>query len=481
MKNNQNIDMLKPLIFSKKLNIKHKIIPLDVITNTIGPIRVYPAATKEWFNSVYTYNQNYIKNLSIADKTLSRLLKSYFNFYFNKQVLKSSKIAIRYRRISLNKILISKAELKHTNSKVTITLYMYNAEKVYLALKLKKLIKMYLVSKSKKINASLINLLHDIDDYKKGISLIEYLDELKSILKLNMDLQVDSNLESYINRINEMIILSKKDITIKDKLDQIYTESLRKTFLGKEIKEIATCKLLLNLNKSKFEDEFILKLKQIIGKIYNKEVEFNVVNLKTLHFNSDIFTEVIATKLKNRKNNLLNVLKYSLYLVKLPKVNKIREKNGKMENFALEHFKNLRVNSAINKYNINKDTLDQILLDILPSSTFLSPDSDKTLIEYNENYTNTHKPLDIILNSLKNKDMAGVRLEAKGRLTKRFTASRSVFKIKWKGSIKNLDSSYKNLPSVMLRGHAKSNVQYTQINSKTRNGAFGLKGWISSK
>jgi hypothetical protein len=77
--------------------------------------------------------------------------------------------------------------------------------------------------------------------------------------------------------------------------------------------------------------------------------------------------------------------------------------------------------------------------------------------------------------------MAGVRLEARGRLTRRFTASRSVFKVKWKGSIKNLDSSYKKLSSVILRGHVKSNVQYTVINSKTRNGAFGLKGWISSK
>ena len=60
--------MLKPLIFSKKVNLKHKIIPLDVITNTIGPVRFFPPATKEWFNSIYAYNQNSIKNLSIADK-----------------------------------------------------------------------------------------------------------------------------------------------------------------------------------------------------------------------------------------------------------------------------------------------------------------------------------------------------------------------------------------------------------------------------
>jgi hypothetical protein len=35
-----------------------------------------------------------------------------------------------------------------------------------------------------------------------------------------------------------------------------------------------------------------------------------------------------------------------------------------------------------------------------------------------------------VLNALKNKIIGGVRLEAKGRLTRRFTASRSVFKIK---------------------------------------------------
>jgi hypothetical protein len=77
--------------------------------------------------------------------------------------------------------------------------------------------------------------------------------------------------------------------------------------------------------------------------------------------------------------------------------------------------------------------------------------------------------------------MAGVRLEAKGRLTRRFTASRSVFKMKWKGSLKDIDSSYKGLSSTILRGYAKSNIQYSIANSRTRNGAFGLKGWISGK
>jgi len=85
-----------------------------------------------------------------------------------------------------------------------------------------------------------------------------------------------------------------------------------------------------------------------------------------------------------------------------------------------------------------------------------------------------------IIGFIKHKKISGIRLEAGGRLTKRLTASRSLFKIKHKGSLKNIDSSYKNLSSVLLRGHMKSNIQHTKISSKTRNGAFGLKTWISS-
>lgn len=81
-----------------------------------------------------------------------------------------------------------------------------------------------------------------------------------------------------------------------------------------------------------------------------------------------------------------------------------------------------------------------------------------------------------VFNSLKHKKINGIRLEASGRLTKRLTASRAIFKFKYKGDIKNRDSSYKRLSTVLLKGHMKSNIQYTIINSKTRNGSFGLKG-----
>jgi hypothetical protein len=47
--------------------------------------------------------------------------------------------------------------------------------------------------------------------------------------------------------------------------------------------------------------------------------------------------------------------------------------------------------------------------------------------------------------------MGGVRLEAKGRLTKRYRADRAIFKVRWKGGLKNIDSSYKGLSSVNMR------------------------------
>jgi hypothetical protein len=77
--------------------------------------------------------------------------------------------------------------------------------------------------------------------------------------------------------------------------------------------------------------------------------------------------------------------------------------------------------------------------------------------------------------------LRGIRVEAKGRLTRRARASRSVFKMKWKGGLKNVDSSFRGLSTVMLRGHVKSNVQYSLVNTKNRKGAFGVKGWVSNK
>jgi hypothetical protein len=122
-----------------------------------------------------------------------------------------------------------------------------------------------------------------------------------------------------------------------------------------------------------------------------------------------------------------------------------------------------------------EDSLNKLLLNFYPSEDNLELD-----FKYSAKQAGTIRlPVDLetyVLKTLKHLKLAGVRVEAKGRLTKRFTASRSVFKMKYKGGLKNVDSSFKGIPAVMLRGIVKSNVQYSLFNSKNRNGAYGVKG-----
>ena len=73
---------------------------------------------------------------------------------------------------------------------------------------------------------------------------------------------------------------------------------------------------LLNFNKCKFTNLFLnsrgLGLISLISKIYNKKVELKIVELKSIHLNSDIFSSAIAFKLRNRKNKVVRVLRKAL-------------------------------------------------------------------------------------------------------------------------------------------------------------------------
>lgn len=187
------------------------------------------------------------------------------------------------------------------------------------------------------------------------------------------------------------------------------------------------------INKYKHTYVYLQYLKEHLTKLYNKQVEFNLINIKRFYLNSDILLESITKKItKNRR-------KMSRFLTKLKNKVKIKKKN-----------------SYLHKYIIN-NKLDE--KKILTKST------------------NSLKKA--VIKNLKYKDVTGFRLEAKGRLTKRYTASRSLSKVKYNGNLLNIDSSLKGLSSVLLKGNLKSNVQFTKLASKSRIGSFGMKGWIS--
>lgn len=211
----------------------------------------------------------------------------------------------------------------------------------------------------------------------------------------------------------------------------------------------------------------------MVKNMYNKEVEFNVVELNQMHLNSDIFTQAVALKLKNRKNSLFKVLRSSLSKVNLPNIGRKNEKYYvfNKDDLLVNKIRNSYVNSMFD-HTTNLDSLNKLLLGFFPSSENLE-------IKFKDRSTTIKLPISLetyVLKTLKHLKLAGVRVEAKGRLTKRFTASRSVFKMRYKGGLKNVDSSFKGLSAVMLRGIVKSNVQYSIFTSKNRNGAFGVKG-----
>ena len=81
------------------------------------------------------------------------------------------------------------------------------------------------------------------------------------------------------------------------------------------------------LNKYKFEDKFLHKLNNAINKYYNKKVEFNIVNIKHIVHNSDIFTEILTTKLKNDKVSTITRMNTMLSKVHIPKINRIKERS----------------------------------------------------------------------------------------------------------------------------------------------------------
>ena len=368
----------------------------------------YPSAIREWNNSIYAFNKNAINLIPQVTELATKLIKSYFNLYNLKleRKIRSSRLLGRLRKLSSNKIYVSNGEFKHTSNKVIITLYLFNRQKFNL---------------DKKIKKSLYKAWPNQDILYRRWLLLEA-KALQSIKKWNnKKLVLIGIMKSHTKskQILDYKALSKYIIFFYKKL---LKKSLDKYFLHKYYQQ------LIFINKSKFNYNYLQYLKKYLEKIYNKNVEFNLVNLRRFYLNSDILSESITLKVRKNRRKLLK------YLNTLKRKVKIRNK------------KNLYYKPILNKLNnVNKKYLEGV-----------------------------------ILRDIKYKHVTGFRLETSGRLTRRYTASRSISKLRYKGNLLNVDSSYRGLSSVLLKGNLKSNLQYTKLKSKTRIGSFGIKGWISS-
>lgn len=330
--------------------------------------------------------------------------------------MRTKRLLLRLRRLSTNKFYISNGGFKHTNNKVVINLYVFNRQKSNYLLILKKLYLRTFLNKSiENVNINLIKRLKVINE--KGLQAVKLVNKDKYLVIKSLN-TVNKNKKYNINTFKGL---------------SNYIENFYKILMQKSLKKIRMYfyyKQLLYINQSKLNYTYLQYLKNQLEKIYNKNVEFNLINLKRFYLNSDILSESITLKLtKNRRK----IFKY--------------------------------LNNLKNKVKIIK------------KKVFLGYSSEsKSEFEKNNLTSNKFLLQNYIINNLKYRHITGFRLQAKGRLSRRYTASRSVSKIRYKGGILDIDSSYRGLSSVLLKGNLKSNTQYTLLRSKTRIGSFGIKG-----
>lgn len=224
---------------------------------------------------------------------------------------------------------------------------------------------------------------------------------------------------------------------------------LKKEFLYKYF-----CSLYY-FNNYLFNTKNLLTLKDVLKKIYHKKVELNIINLKYLYLDSNILAEAITRKVKDRKKRVLRILKLGLKLIKKP------------------HFK-IHFHKEIIKLNYNFKDKNLGLASIKINSLKHDIAKNKYLV-----YKPNRYKIRLFIYNMKQKIINGIKLQGTGRITKRLTASRSISKVKYMGSLQNINSSYESISTAMLKGFVKSNLQYTNINSYSRNGSFGIKVSVS--
>lgn len=423
-KNKKNIVLKNTTNNPKKITLNNK------IADT-GKIKYLPSFSKEWKDTIYSYNQNTLKNIPSHHININNIIQSYFNLYFNKSIKEEGKlITMKRRRNLLRKIHVSNPDIKYTNNKAIITLFTLNRERNYL---FKKYIK---------INKEIKNLL--INRY-----LFLYKNNIMNLYNI-----LSSNTQNYFflrNKgkfIQSKLVYLNKFISLKNLYLKKVWSQIIKTYITKHLIFLRKYELDYSLNQLKFNKLTLLnKLSILLNKILGKKVEYNIINLKSILFNSDLFTQALTMKFQKRKTfnykkNIISILNR----VNFP----INDNTAVTQENILNNYKDTKILSYIN----NHQNLDKFINIVNPCK-------------------NIHKE---IFNSIKYKNLNGIRIETKGRLTKRYRADRSIFYKKWKGGLQKT-----SLNTTLFRGNVNPNISYSVGNSTRRVGSFAIKGWISGK
>jgi hypothetical protein len=80
-----------------------------------------------------------------------------------------------------------------------------------------------------------------------------------------------------------------------------------------------------------------------------------------------------------------------------------------------------------------------------------------------------------ILYLLKHKRIEGYKMMASGRLTRRYTAAKSVNYYELIGGNRNIESKYLKIKNKLIRNRVNSNIKCTKLATSNRIGTYGLQ------
>jgi hypothetical protein len=500
----------------------------------VGKLKYLPSYSKEWRNIIYSFNRNNLKNIPANDVNVNKIIKNYFDLFFKKRFIGLKRKKLLKRRKFLRRIFVSNVEIKHTNSKAKITLYTINREKEILKKKYmklykkisNKLLKSYIYLYKNHIKniysflSEAINKVHSTDTSantndaaaaggtsseatRTSFEAADMLSVAKTLHLRNEYFFVPDSIskKNYLNhkwdylelflKLNNLFLRKTLSLLIKNKSKK-YIRLLRRY------------NLLYSLNLFKFNKLVLLpRLSNLLRKIVGKKVEYNIINLKSIIYHPDLFTKILALKIQKThrrryQKQMTSILKEAV----LPKNNRLEGKERTLVYNNLDSYKSqyqdLKVISnlgslvddklkqklewstsyepAATNYNIS-ELLTTIYNDELSREAYFHNKLklNSKLPEPLRGYENIHN---LIYNSIRYKNMKGIKIAVKGRLTKRYRADRAVSSLMRKGKLQNTHSSSLGLSTVLFRGSASSHVSYSLAKSKRRVGAFAVKGWI---
>jgi hypothetical protein len=132
---------------------------------------------------------------------------------------------------------------------------------------------------------------------------------------------IDFN-SNYLNSFHDLLKYKFNNNNLSNLLYNLYTLEYIKNSYYKELRILYKYKHLYYLTLSKIrtsninykEDNFssfnfLYKLKSIFSVILRKRIDFNIINIKSLTYNTDIFTKALALRLSRRKINIIKSMK----------------------------------------------------------------------------------------------------------------------------------------------------------------------------